>query len=272
MTKLGILSTFVSVLTASAAFTQAGVAIQETAQFAGTYTYNAATGVTTFAGPHSAPAPAIVSSGPAISAIPGTANAAFSLATSEAPIFGDDYLTSGTGPGPLTSIRFSLFNSSSTASGTPTPITTANAVVKIYDESQVTALPLTQGLLATVNASFNFGATPLAPGFFSILQVTGLDAQNITLPNGFTLFTQQITPVGSTRIGIVSVANAGVTAGTTGGTDFYQKGNVTAEGFYTSGTTQINASFEAVVAPEPVSITTLAAAGLFGLGRRRRQA
>lgn len=250
---------------------------QESATYAGTWTMNIATGQTTFLSADSQLSNAI-NGGPAIRAIPGTTNAAFSNPTAGAPTYGDDYLVQGgTGPNPLTSMQFSLFNSASTASGTPTPITAAAAAINIYNEDNITAFPPLAGnpALGSFTANFNFGSAPLQPGFYILLSITGLDSLNMVLPDGssgisgFTLITQKITPTGSARHGVVSVAAP--TVGVTGGNDFYMFPNASAptgEGFYTSGTTPVNVAYELVVAPEPTSLAALA--GLSLVARRRR--
>lgn len=246
----------------------------ESAIYAGTWTYNYQTKQSTFMPATALPVSNLVNSGPAISAIPGTANAAFSNPTAANPTYGDDYFSAGggTGPNPITSMRFSLFNSSSTTSGTPTPITAATAAISVYNEDSITAFPVSSNpALGSFTVPYDFSAAPLAPGFFTILTVTGLDSLNMVLPGSpsLTLITQKMTVTGSTRHGIVSVAAP--TVGTTGGNDFYMFPDASApagEGFYTSGATPVNVAYELVVAPEPTSLAALSLGGL--LLRRRR--
>ncbi len=203
----------------------------------------------------------------ALDSLPGSptpsVNAGFSQATANLPAFGDDYtLAAG---GSLNEMTFSIFNSGSAASGTPTPMTAINAVINFYDSNTFAGAAVSTPL-GSFGSTFSFGAAPLAPGFFTLLTVTGITG--VSLPSsGPVLITQQLNPTGSTRHGIISIGAPVV--GTTGGSDFYQRGNPTpAEGFYTSGTTPLNVSYELIV-PEPATLGVLAAASLVVMRRRR---
>lgn len=193
-------------------------------------------------------------------------NAAFSAPTSAAPRFGDDYTPIAGGN--LDQIGISLFNSSSTASGTPTPITAASLNVWFFDSATFTTFAGSTAL-GTFNATFNFGATPLNPGFFTTLGVTGIGGLGINLPATSTLMLYQWNVTGSARHGFASLATPNI--GTTGGTDFYLQSSTQAEGFFNlagTPTPSVNVAMQWVV-PAPASASLLALGGLVAARRRR---
>lgn len=192
------------------------------------------------------------------------ANIGFSQASALNPRYGDDYIPIAGGN--LDQIGISLFNSSSTASGTPTPITAASVNVWFFDALTFTTFGASTPL-GNFNAAFNF-TSPLNPGFFTTMGVTGIGGLGINVPSTGALMMYQWTVTGSTRHGFVSIATP--TVGTSGGTDFYMSGSA-AEGFYNlSGTPTpvVNVSMAWVV-PAPASASLLALGGLVAARRRR---
>jgi hypothetical protein len=238
----------------------------EPAKFAGAWTVDLATNTQVFV-PASEYVRRTAESVVALDSLPGSPtpapNAGFSQPTANLPVFGDDYTLAAAGS--LTEMTFSIFNSNSNVSGTPTPMTAINATINFYDSNTFAGAALSTPL-GSFGTTFSFGAFPLSPGFFTLLTVTGISG--VSLPSvDPVLITQQLNPTGSTRHGVVSIAAPVV--GTTGGNDFYLAGNPTpAEGFYTSGTTPINVSYKLVV-PEPATLGALAAASLVVMRRRR---
>lgn len=236
------------------------------AKFAGAWTVDLATNTQVFV-PASEYVRRTSESVVALDSLPGAptpaVNAGFSQPTANNPAFGDDFTLAAAGS--LSEMTFSIFNSSAATSGTPTPMTAINATINFYDSNTFAGAALSTPI-GSLGTTFSFGASPLAPGFFTLLTVTGITG--VSLPAGSpVLITQQLNPTGSARHGIISIGAPVV--GTTGGTDFYQRGTPTpTEGFYTSTAGPINVSYELVV-PEPATLGVLAAASLVVMRRRR---
>lgn len=265
MRKLMLLA--VAGLSAGASAAMADM-VTETARFSGvSYLVNAGTGQQSVRGlgQDRGVGPTVIQN-----SLPGNptpaVNVAFSQATSAQPVFGDDYTPIAGGN--LDEIAVSLFNSSSTASGAPTPITAGSVAVSFWDAATFTGAGSSTPL-GTFSAAFDFSAAPLAPGFFTVVGINNLGPLGIVLPgSGPVLMTYKWTLTGSTRHGFVSIAAP--TVGTTGGNDFYMAGSA-AENFYTlSGSPQpaVNVSMGWVV-PAPAAASLLALGGLVAARRRR---
>ena len=108
--------------------------------------------------------------------------------------FGDELFTTGTGL--LSTQKFTVFSGTGTGAG---PLLTAVFGIQIYDA-------VTAALLGSYSVSVNFGAG-LAPGFFSIISVTGLDPLVILLPTTDIVVIQRVISKTGTplRLGIASL-------------------------------------------------------------------
>lgn len=246
--------------------------LTETATFAHAQRVSARTGVVTQFNPF-ASAHGTRGGGPVVvqnSLPPAAANVNFAASnpTANNMRYGDVYIpTSG---GVIDQVGVSLFNSSSTASGTPTPITAGSVTCTFWDALTFTGIG-TSTPLGSISATFDFsGANALAPGFFGLYVITDIAlATNITIPATAVLMTYQWTLTGSTRHGFVSMAAPLV--GTSGGTSVYQFGTPTpAEGFYNFGNPVLpgNAAMAWVI-PAPGSLALLGLGGLVAARRRR---
>jgi hypothetical protein len=173
-------------------------------------------------------------------------------------------LTSG---GILDSFTFTFFNSGSSTSA----VSSATFQVLFYDNTT----PYTSGSLAAAlpyyggfNTTLNF-STPLATGFYTTINVTGIAALNINL--GTNLFiTQQVTAnTGGSRLGVVTFSTDVVGTGTA--SNFYVKTGAT-EGLtsFGAGTTNNNLGYKVDVVPEPTSMAALALGAAF-IARRKRK-
>ena len=187
-----------------------------------------------------------------------TANAAFS-STDLTAVFGDQLATVGTGR--LQEFSFTLFNSGTSAG----VLNSAEVAINFFRASD-------SSLIGGFNV--NTGAINLGTGFFTTLNVTGLDGLNINLDTTDIIVTQSVLSlVGSaSRLGLVSanpvsigssVPALYIDASTVGGG---------VAGFYniTSGGTPIsfNAGYQVVV-PTPASAALLGLGGLVASRRRR---
>lgn len=155
--------------------------------------------------------------------------------------WGDELFTTATGL--LSTQQFSVFNSGSSAG----PLLTANFGVQIFDFA-------TSTLLGSYSTSVNFGAG-LAPGFFSLINVTALDGLGILLPTTDLVVIQRvISKTGAaSRLGIASLNPP--TIGASPATMWINALTVGPAGFYTVGTTPANPGYQLAVAPPPVGVT-----------------
>lgn len=187
------------------------------------------------------------------------ANAAFSSTDLQA-VFGDQLATVGTGR--LQEFSFTLFNSGASAGGVLNSAEVAINFFRVSDSS----------LIGGFNV--NTGAIDLATGFFTTLNVTGLDGLNINLDSTDIIVTQSVLSLvgAANRLGLVSanpvsigssVPALYIDASTTGGgvAGFY---NITSSGAPIS----FNAGYQVVV-PTPASAAILGLGGLFAARRRR---
>jgi hypothetical protein len=185
-------------------------------------------------------------------------NAAFS-STDLTAVFGDQLATVGTGR--LQEFSFTLFNSGSSA-GT---LNSAEVAINFFRASD-------SSLIGGFNV--NTGAIDLAAGFFTTLNVTGLDGLGINLDSTDIIVTQSVNSLvgGANRLGLVS-ANP-VSIGSSVPALYIQASTVNGgvPGFYniTSGGAPIsfNAGYQVVV-PTPASAALLGLGGLFAARRRR---
>jgi hypothetical protein len=194
--------------------------------------------------------------------------------TSVNPIYGD-VLTLDLGVAPaaeLQTIFVTLFNSSSTLSGAASNLTTGTLEVRFYDAATFTGYNVSTPLDG-FTGSINFGATPLAPGFFDFV---GFDVESldIVLPATDILVTQQFTWTGVTtgRSGSVlfDPINVGASAPSVYINAPTSNPTPTAEGFYTFNLGGAPSDFGYfLVVPEPTTFAAVAAAGLVALRRRR---
>ncbi len=187
-----------------------------------------------------------------------TANAAFS-STDASAVFGAQLATVGTGR--LQDFSFTLFNSGTSAGA----LTSAQVAFNFYRASD-------SSLIGGFNV--NTGAINLATGFFTTLNVNGLDSLNINIDATDIIVTQSIlSRVGAAdRTGLVSASP--VTIGSALPQLYIDAADVGggAAGFYniTSGGSPItfNAGYQIVV-PTPASAGLLGLGGLLATRRRR---
>ena len=160
---------------------------------------------------------------------PGTPNFGIS-STDFASTWGDRVTTTGTGT--LAENDFTLYNSQSSAGS----VLTATFNIGLFDGASNALLGgYTTGV-------FNFTATPLPPGFFAILTVTGLTGLNINLSTTDVLMTQQLATVTgtATRLGVASLDPP--TIGSSTNTMYINSSTIGPAGFYTIGTPPLNAN------------------------------
>jgi len=198
-----------------------------------------------------------------------SAIAGYSEPMANNPIFGDALnMTQG---GTLSSVGFSLFNSSS--GGNTGSIQAGTMVIKFYDNSvnyvsgPLSSLPL----LGTATLSLDYSASPLSPGFF-LTDSADISGLNISVPQNI-FVTQQFTMTSgtSTRNGIALFSNPTVGSSPA---NVYISSSATPEGLYTfsgGNPNQFGYHIELTVVPEPSSLAlaALGGAGVFMLHRRR---
>lgn len=170
-------------------------------------------------------------------------------------LWGDRTLDFGTGV--LNNHKFTIFNSGTSAG----PLVTATVAVNFYDG--VTTL-----LIGGYTVNVNFGAG-LNPGFYSIVNVTNLDALAINLNVVDVITTQQVGPRTGTasRLGIVSMdpptvgsspTSMYVSATTIGGG---------VPGFYTFTNGPANPGYQITVTVPTVGVESKTWSGVKGLFR-----
>ncbi|MBI5169571.1 MAG: hypothetical protein HZA61_08795 [Candidatus Eisenbacteria bacterium] len=164
------------------------------------------------------------------------ANTGFS-STSLTSIWGDELFT--TNAGILSGLKFTIFNSGSSLGS----LLTANCAISFYDGA-------TAAYLGGFTTNVNFG-TGLAKGFYSFVNVTGLDVLAITLGTTDVIVTQQVTSKTGTanRLGFVSLDPPTVGSSDP---DFYaNSATVGAAGWYTLSV-PANLGYQVTVANLPV--------------------
>jgi len=185
-----------------------------------------------------------------------SANAAFS-STDLTSVWGDNVVTVGTGL--LKENAFTVYNSSSSAG----PLLTAQVAIDFYRNSDSSYI----GGYTTNPISFGGGAG-LAAGFYTIINVTGLDSLNIVLDTTDLIVTQTVlNPTGTaSRLGWASLNP--VTIGSSPISFYADSATVGAAGFYNlSGGTPANLGYRIAV-PEPTTLALLALGGVLALRRR----
>ncbi len=186
------------------------------------------------------------------------ADRAFS-STDLTAVWGDQLSTAGTGR--LQEFSFALFNSG-TSAGTLASATVAFEFFRVSDSSSIGSF------------SVNTGAINLNAGFFTTLNVTGLDALNIDLDTTDIIVLQTVTALtgAANRLGVVSTTPTSVgssvdqlyiDASTVGGgvAGFY---NVTSAGVAVPFTVGYQ-----VVVPAPGALALLGLGGMVATRRRR---
>lgn len=187
-----------------------------------------------------------------------TADRAFS-STDLTAVFGDRLTTVGTGR--LQEFSFALFNSG-TSAGTLVSATVRIDFLRASDSSSMGAI------------SVNTGNINLATGFFTSLNVTGLDTLNINLDTTDILVLQTVTSLtgAANRLGVVSTTPTSVgssvdqlyiDASTVGGG---------VAGFYNITSNNLPVPFRVgyqVVVPAPGAFALLGLGGLVATRRRR---
>ncbi len=187
-----------------------------------------------------------------------TANAAFS-STDLTAVFGDQLATVGTGR--LQEFSFTLFNSGTSAG----VLNSAEVAINFFRASD-------SSLIGGFNV--NTGEINLGTGFFTTLNVTGLDGLGIQLDTTDIIVTQSVNSLvgGATRLGLVSATP--VTIGSSIPQLYIDASTVNGgtPGFYniTSGGNPIsfNVGYQVVV-PAPASAAMLGLGGLIAARRRR---
>jgi hypothetical protein len=166
-----------------------------------------------------------------------TANAGFS-STDLLATYGDEVTTIGVGD--LTSMRFTVFNSGSSAGS----LNTATFGISLYNAD-------TAALLGSYSTSVNFGA--LTPGTYSIVTVTNLDPLLISLNTNHLYVLQTVTAKtgAASRLGIASLNP--VTVGSSPNYMYINATTVGAAGFYNLSV-PANPGYQLSVIPPPVDV------------------
>lgn len=255
-------------LAVAAVLSAAGMAqaeLVETARLAGMHRFNMATGaVTTVA----APGASVADRGAPATVLYNnlTAPAAVTSAFSQAGItttFGDRVTLTGTG-GALQDFAFTLFNS--TTSNT-TAITTGTMNINFARAADNSPL----GGFSVPLAPF-LGAGGLAPGFFTVISLTGISlVTNINFDTNDVLITQTLSGANGGRNG-VAFFNP-VVAGSSIPQMFLSGGTANlAAGYYNIGTSpnflQANPGYFVFI-PSPGAAALLGMGGLVAMRRRR---
>lgn len=159
-------------------------------------------------------------------------------------------------------LKFTIFNSGTSAG----PILTYTARLRAYSASQTIPLAGDPTIFDLTIGPINFGAG-LAPGYFSIITVSGLTGFGIGVENAMTIVQERTAHTGTAnRMGIASMVP--ITVGSSPNDFYANSATIGPEGFYTSGTLAVNPGYKIVV-PEPATLSLIALAGLFAVRRRR---
>ena len=154
-------------------------------------------------------------------------------------LWGDQIVASGTGL--LSQARFTVFNSASSA-GT---LLTGTVQIQILDA-------ITSASLGTFSTNVNFGG--LAPGFFSTVTVSSLDALNIAITTPSLIILQKLTAWTGTANRLGFVSQNPPTIGSS--PDYFYASSATvgggAAGFYTSSSGPANPGYRLYVIDFPV--------------------
>lgn len=171
------------------------------------------------------------------------ANTGFS-STDLAAIMGDRVTT--VGGGLLAQNDFTVYNAGTSAGN----LLTASFIISFFDGA--TAAPLGSYLTAPVS----FG-TGLAPGFYSIITLTGLETLGILLPTTDLLITQQVSAFTGTasRLGIASLDPPSI--GSSAPSMYISATTVGPPGYYNVGTINANPGYRVnVVNATPARTST----------------
>jgi len=190
-----------------------------------------------------------------------TAEGAFS-STDLGATWGDQLGTLGTGA--LEACEFSVYNSGSSAGA----LDTASFNISFYRASDSTFI----GGFTTGTVTFGGGAG-LDAGFFTTVNVTGLDGLGINLDTTDIIMTQSVAAYtgATTRLGFVF--GGPLLAGTTSPDSVYLDATtVGTPGFYTltnGGVPTVANAFYSITVPSPASAGLLGLGGLVAVRRRR---
>ncbi len=233
----------------------------ETALYGGSYTQNLGTGITT----QLSPGASLVYDAHAVAS-----GYSWAKATAGNRTIGD-YVTPTAG-GTLSDFSCALFNSSS--AGNTGTINSGTVTVTFSTFDPGTLLPT--GTIGGFVGSFDFGASPLAAGFYTTLDYTGLEGLGspVVLPAGDYLITQQFTTVGTSlrQGGIVGgAATVGFSEFDATNGYFYQAGTGLTAGpaAFASAINNVYYTVGAIPVPEPTMLSILPVAGLL-VARRRK--
>jgi hypothetical protein len=170
-----------------------------------------------------------------------TATTALAFSSTEVTTrtYGDELFLTSTGL--LSELKFSIFNSASSAGA----LLSATVQIEILDAATSTSL-------GTFSSLIGFGDTGLAPGFYSVVTITNLESLSILVSTTNVLVTQRITAKTGTasRTGIASLSPPSVGSSPA---YFFQSSPTVAAGFYTSASGAANPVYQLSVSPPPVS-------------------
>ncbi|HRJ50148.1 MAG: PEP-CTERM sorting domain-containing protein [Phycisphaeraceae bacterium] len=223
----------------------------ETAQFAGFYTVDYRTGVTTFSDASNSTRATTIYSNTASAPNFGVSS------TDLNSTWGDKVTTTGTG-GPVTSQQYTLFNSG-TSLGT---LLTATVDLLYFDGG-------TNAFINGFSGNINFGPGGLAAGFFSIITFTGLDGLNMNLPTTNIIMTQKVTAKTglANRLGIASLNPVNI--GSSGDEMYIDSTTIGPAGYYTFANGPAQPGYQIDLVPAPGALALMGLGGLMASRRRR---
>lgn len=222
----------------------------ETAQFAGFYTVDYRTGVTTFSDASNSTRATTIYSNTASAPNFGVSS------TDLNSTWGDRVTTTGTG-GPVTSQQYTIFNSGSSLGS----LLTATVDLLYFNGATNTFI---NGFAGTIN----FG-TGLAAGFFSIVTFTGLDGLNMNLPTTDIIMTQKVTAKTglASRLGIASLNPVNI--GSSGPEMYIDSTTIGPAGYYTFSNGPAQPGYQIDLVPAPGALALMGLGGLMASRRRR---